>query len=496
MRHIKNKKEKRGISKIAAAVLLTSMVMVAAALLIHGPAAEDVQTLGSGDFDDGSFEYTETADGEVTITGRVITPSGDLTIPSSVEYGGRTYSVTSIAAGVSNVGVFSQCTGITSVTIPDSVREIGMYAFYQCTGLVSADLGSVSVLGSYAFARTGLTSVTIPDSMVSAGTNVFSSCKDLRTVTMVGSPVIGARMFVDCKNLTSVDLGSVTVIQGESFTRTGLTSVTIPGSVWSIEASAFTECDMLETVTIPDTVTNIGKMAFGYSGLKAAAVPAGASIGYSAFNMSIIVYYSEVPVVTAVMNADGTVGMIIPAPAGMMIAGAAVTNASLGKTDAVFDSGLWSFDPSGEKEFVLSLTFEHIVVPVPETPDNAGNGPWWWPFAIISAAFLFLILWARSRYTVTVAVVCGDEGLAGVCVRYTIDGAQGSLTTPVSGIGIIPARAGSEVVIISAEKEGYSVSDIVVISGDVCSVPEGALVSVTAEKGTKLNFTVMPAAEQ
>jgi hypothetical protein len=91
---------------------------------------------------------------------------------------------------------------------------------------------------------------------------------------------------------------------------------------------------------------------------------------------------------------------------------------------------------------------------------------------------------------VTVTAENGSEGLAGVCVQYTINGVQGSLITSSTGSGIIPARAGSEVVIISAAKEGCAVSDVVVISGDVRSSPEGALVSVTAERGTRLNLTL------
>ena len=54
-------------------------------------------------------------------------PTGDLTIPESVTYGGISYPVTSIGEGA-----FHDCSGLTIVTIPNSVTEIGEGAFYYC----------------------------------------------------------------------------------------------------------------------------------------------------------------------------------------------------------------------------------------------------------------------------------------------------------------------------------------------------------------------------
>ena len=56
--------------------------------------------------------------------------SGDVVIPSSVTNNGTTYSVTSIGDAA-----FSDCSSLTSVTIPNSVTSIGDYAFYLCSGL-------------------------------------------------------------------------------------------------------------------------------------------------------------------------------------------------------------------------------------------------------------------------------------------------------------------------------------------------------------------------
>ena len=73
--------------------------------------------------------------------------SGAVTIPSSVTYSGKTYSVTSIGEVT-----FYECSGLTSVVIPNSVTSIGNYAFKSCSGLTSVEIpNSVTSIGEYAF---------------------------------------------------------------------------------------------------------------------------------------------------------------------------------------------------------------------------------------------------------------------------------------------------------------------------------------------------------
>ena len=171
--------------------------------------------------------------------------TGCISIPESISYNSKTYSVTSIG-----YAAFYKCSGLTSVTIPNSVTSIGSSAFRGCTGLTSVTIpNSVISIGNYAFQDCpGLTSVTIPDSVTSIGNDAFHGCT----------------------GLTSVIIPNLVTSLGESTFSgcTGLTSVIIPNSVTSIGKSAFSGCKGLTSVIIPNSVTSIGNYAFsGCTGL-------------------------------------------------------------------------------------------------------------------------------------------------------------------------------------------------------------------------------------
>ena len=147
-------------------------------------------------------------------------------------------------------------------------------AFYNCSGLTSLTIGnSVTSIGDNAFSGcSGLTSVTIPDSVTSIGDNAFFGCSGLTSVTIPNSVTsIGYQTFHNCSGLTSVTIpDSVTSISYAAFSGcSGLTSVIIGNSVRNIGSSAFSGCSGLTSVTIPDSVTFMGDYAFdGCSGLK------------------------------------------------------------------------------------------------------------------------------------------------------------------------------------------------------------------------------------
>ena len=163
------------------------------------------------------------------------------------------------------------CSGLTSVTIPDSVTSIGRSAFYGCNWLMSVTIPDrVTRIEQFAFSCSGLTSVTIPDSVTSIGEFAFSGCSALTSITIPDSVTsIKEGVFKGCSSLTSVTIpDSVTRIGEFAFFCSGLTSVTNPDSVTRIGEFAFSGCSALTSITIPDSVTRIGKRAFvGCKGL-------------------------------------------------------------------------------------------------------------------------------------------------------------------------------------------------------------------------------------
>ena len=223
------------------------------------------------------------------IDGKPVLYIGD----SAFAYCSGLTSVT-IPNSVTSIGdsAFYHCSGLTSVTIPNSVTSIGDYAFADCSGLTSVTIpGSVTSIGDYAFSCcSGLTSVTIPDSVTSIGDYAFSGCSSLTIIAVdANNTVYSSQDGVLCnKNITVLIQypvgkyggftipGSVTIIGDSAFYDcSGLTSVTIPGSVTSIGVEAFSGCSGLTSVTIPDSVTSIGDYAFsGCSSLTIIAVDA------------------------------------------------------------------------------------------------------------------------------------------------------------------------------------------------------------------------------
>ena len=198
--------------------------------------------------------------------------TGSVGIPEKFVFYGTTYRVTSIGDYA-----FSNCYGLTSITIPNSVTSIGVQAFRWCTGLTSITIpNSVTSIGNDAFESCGsLTSFTIPNRVTSIGYYAFFGCSELTSITIPNSVTsIGDDAFRYCSSLESivVEEGNTkydsrencnAIIETESNTLfAGCKNTIISNSVISIGYGAFTGCSGLTSITIPNSVTSIGDYVF------------------------------------------------------------------------------------------------------------------------------------------------------------------------------------------------------------------------------------------
>lgn len=188
--------------------------------------------------------------------------SGLVTIPTTVSFSDKTYSVTSISTSA-----FNACSDLTDVIIPSSVLIIDFFAFYGCTGLMAVELpNSLISIGYNAFANcTSLVSLEIPNSVTTIGLHAFYGCKSLTSVVIpdnVTTISIGAFQF--CSSLKHVSIGKlVTSIPESTFDGcSSLMSIIIGDSVTSIDKNAFQNCNSLSSIVIPDKVRSIGSNAF------------------------------------------------------------------------------------------------------------------------------------------------------------------------------------------------------------------------------------------
>ena len=183
------------------------------------------------------------------------------------------------ATGIVSLGSFSDCTALTSIEIPESVRRIGAYAFKGCTALTSITIPeNVTNIGASAFKDcTALTSITIPENVESIDGSAFEDCTALTSITILGKVTsINKSTFAGCKSLMSITIPeSVESIAESAFAGCkSLTSITIPESVTTIDDYAFQDCTTLTDITIPGKVTSIGKYAFNNcTALESVTIP-------------------------------------------------------------------------------------------------------------------------------------------------------------------------------------------------------------------------------
>ena len=173
-------------------------------------------------------------------------------------------------------GAFSGCVMLESVTIPSTVKEIGNYAFHKCTALTKVNIldseACTLTIGANAFSYSGLTGeLKIPSKVSAVYASAFESTPIAKLSIEAGTlTAIGERAFMSCAELTEATIpGNVKSIESKAFQScVKLVKVNLSEGLEAIKGTvnydngAFSGCVMLESVTIPSTVKEIGNYAF------------------------------------------------------------------------------------------------------------------------------------------------------------------------------------------------------------------------------------------
>lgn len=212
------------------------------------------------DFEVDGIRYDITSFTDLTVTASSVSENmeGSILIPSSVEFSGKTLSVTTIGDRFMESNQF-----ITSLLISEGVREIGSYAFNNCSNLSDVSIPeTVGVINNHAFAEcTKIRNVTAKGAEA-IGDHCFEGCTSIESVTFSILLNIPSYAFSGCYKLDVAEFPLAQTIGSFAFTGCAFSSFDVPSSVNEIKSYAFSNCVQLESFTIPNNVQIIGENLF------------------------------------------------------------------------------------------------------------------------------------------------------------------------------------------------------------------------------------------
>ena len=297
---------------VAALLALTVFLSLFSAFSVFSAAAwDESEIFTSGD---GCWQYyLREEDGKAVITGTVEEPGETVTIPAEIDghkvaaVGERAFLFCSsikkvvVAEGITEIGndAFAECSSVTEVSLPNGIVALGEGAFFRCSSLMSLTLPeSLVSVGDEAFSFcSALKNINFPSGLTKIGGNAFYLCDGLTDVNIPnGVAEIGKEAFYNCslKSLT-LPSGLKTIGDGAFYQCWAIPFVNLPQGVVSVGAEAFANCQHISEVTVSNSVTDIGKNAFGGDfSLKAMFGVRGSSAeNYAKANGIPFVAYSE-----------------------------------------------------------------------------------------------------------------------------------------------------------------------------------------------------------
>ena len=204
-----------------------------------------------------------------------------------------TYSVQSTVTKI-GAGAFANAKRLTRVTLPNGITEIADNAFRDCSALRTVNIPSgLKIIGSDAFSDCSkLTAITLNDGLQTIDYSAFWGCSALESISIPSSvTTIGNYAFSSCKSLKSISVASSNtkyssqsgILYDKAKTKIlicppaiSLTSVSLPQTVKSIPSDAFDDCENIEKIIIPSSVSEIEKYTFdNLTSLNAITVASG-----------------------------------------------------------------------------------------------------------------------------------------------------------------------------------------------------------------------------
>ena len=268
-----------------------------------------------------TFYYIVNDDNCIEIIG-CTTTSSELTVPTDIEglivnkigdYGFSkctTIKSITIPSNIISIGkyAFTSCTGLVNATIPTTVKSVGDYAFYNCTGLKNVTISEgVESIGEGAFYNcTSLVEAVVPDTAVKVGSHAFYNCTSMTTATIgISADAIGDYTFYNCKKLDTIVIGiSVASIGDYAFYNCNLDKLSVPQTVTTIGKYAFASNDAMTRATLRKNLLTIGEGAFQDCGaMSTVSIPSSVTeIGKAAFENCASITTITLPVGVTVIN--------------------------------------------------------------------------------------------------------------------------------------------------------------------------------------------------
>ena len=357
--------------------------------------------------------------------------AGDIVINAQIEYGGKSYIVSSIgsvfkdseitsitiADGVATISrgcfsgcknlktakfpadlttfngnMFENCTALEEFEIPGSAKEIASNQFKNCSSLrklVIADGATALELSAGAF--TVDEGVTIPleevvinraigNKYTAMDTKPFRGAKALKKVTLGGSCVnLPASYFENSTLETVVFESAFTTLNTNVFAATNISEITYPEGVTSIPASLMQNCKQLKKVTLGSAVESIGDMAFYNSTVSEIILPASLkSIGQMAFSGAKIAGDLVLPEAVKTIGVqayanNGTLASVsLPAATTRIGDGAFLGCTSIAKFSVAAENENYSTDADGK--YIQSKDGETIICYAPKAAGTEFTG--------------------------------------------------------------------------------------------------------------------------